>query len=445
MARASSFTPEQISALLGCKVANVRHYWPPLKTALTEQGLGDRPSTIAALATVATEVPDFAPINEYGSTAYFRRMYEGRADLGNTRAGDGARYHGRGFIQLTGRANYRGYGRRLGVPLERNPDLALDPKIASRVLAAYMKDHGIGALAARGDWRGVRRAVNGGLNGWSRFSACVKQLQQAPNGKESKMSTTATRPKPRATRTAATPDLALTNPHLSGAPVRDAQKLLATNPYGNFQPGTVDGEYGPASAAATKAAKWALGYPPKACDEIFGSKLAGFLRGNPLPPSFQARHKERLKDASGQAGLRAKIVQIARWGIQNEGQIHYQQLRPVDGVDHPRKLPLHTDCSGFSTLCYKWAGAAVDPNGGKWTGAYTGTMLQHCRHIPRSAVQPGDLVVWGAYPGHHVALVLEAGADPLLCSHGQEKGPMAIRFSAESAYQPSPATWLSCL
>jgi hypothetical protein len=60
-------------------------------------------------------------------------------------------------------------------------------------------------------------------------------------------------------------------------------------------------------------------------------------------------------------------------------------------------------------------------------------------------VQPGDLVVWGAYPGHHVALVLEVGPDPLLCSHGQEKGPIAIAFSAESKYQPSPATWLACL
>lgn len=258
------------------------------------------------------------------------------------------------------------------------------------------------------------------------------------------MTQTATRPKPRATRAAVAPDLQLTNPHLKGAAVREAQKLLTTNPFESFEPGSIDGEFGPATAAATKAAKWALGYPAKACDGIFGARLAGFLHGKPLPPSFQTRRKDRMKQAAGQEGLRAKIVQLARWGIQNEGRIHYQQLRPVDGIDRPHKLPLHTDCSGFSTLCYKWAGAD-DPNGGKFTGAYTGTMLTHCRHIPRSAVRPGDLVVWGAYPGHHVALVLEAGPDPLLCSHGQEKGPLAIKFSVESAYQPSPATWLRCL
>jgi hypothetical protein len=227
--------------------------------------------------------------------------------------------------------------------------------------------------------------------------------------------------------------------------VREAQRLLARNPYGNFEPGEIDGVYGPMTAAATKAAKWALGYPPKACDGIFGVKLAGFLRGNPLPPSFAARRRERLKQRQGHASLRARIVEVARWGIRNERQIHYQQLRPLDGLDRPYKLPLHTDCSGFATLCYRWAGAGEDPNGGGFTGAYTGTMLTHCRHIPRSAVRPGDLVVWGRYPGHHVALVLEPGPDPLVCSHGQEKGPLALEFSAESAYQPSPATWLACL
>jgi hypothetical protein len=180
---APRFTPEQIAALLGCRVANVRRYWPPLRKALAEEGLTDEASMIAALATIATEVPDFAPINEYGGDAYFRKNYEGRADLGNTHPGDGARYHGRGFIQLTGRSNYRGYGQKLGVPLEQNPNLALDASIAARVLAAYMKERQVGALAARGDWQGVRRAVNGGLNGWDRFSACVQKLQAASAGR----------------------------------------------------------------------------------------------------------------------------------------------------------------------------------------------------------------------------------------------------------------------
>jgi len=248
-----------------------------------------------------------------------------------------------------------------------------------------------------------------------------------------------------AKKTAKRTTLQLANPHMSGADVKAAQKLLADNPYGNFQPGAVDGEFGPATAAAARQAKWLLGYPEKECDDDFGPKLAAYLEGKPLPAPFKTRRAQRLKEAKSSSGLRATIVELARWGIQHESSIHYQQLRPVDGLDHPRKLPLQTDCSGFVTLCYKWAGAKVDPNGGDLGGAYTGTMLQHCRHIAKSAVQPGDLVVWGAYPGNHVALVLEAGADPLLCSHGQEKGPIAIAFSVESKFQPTPAAWLACL
>jgi cell wall-associated NlpC family hydrolase len=261
------------------------------------------------------------------------------------------------------------------------------------------------------------------------------------------MSPTATRKKPaRGRKAAAQPGLQLANPHVKSPEAMEAQQLLTTNPYGNFQPGEIDGEFGPVTAAATKQAKWALGFPARSCDGAFGPRVAAFLSGKPLPAAFQARRDKRLKQAASQAGVRAKIVQLARWGIQNESRIHYQQLRPVDGMDRRKKLPLNTDCSGFSTLCYKWAGANDDPNGCNFAGsAYTGTMLTHCRHIPKSAVQPGDLVVWGAYPGHHVALVLAAGLDPLLCSHGQEKGPLAITFSAESRFQPEPATWLACL
>lgn len=238
--------------------------------------------------------------------------------------------------------------------------------------------------------------------------------------------------------------LHLTNPLLEGDDVKLAQKLLSKNPYGSFNPGKIDGEYGPGTAAATKQAKWALGFADANCNTAFGAKLLSFLQGSPLPPDFETRREDRQQTVAQHSSIREKIVANARWGIENEPQIHYEQARPIDGHKQPSKLPLRTDCSGFVTLCYEWAGAS-DPNGLAFSGlGFTGTLLTGCRQIPKSAVQAGDLVVWGASPGHHVALVLEPGDDPLLVSHGQEKGPVAIRFSVETKYQPAPVTWLSC-
>jgi predicted chitinase len=106
-------------------------------------------------------------------------MYEGRPDLGNTRPGDGARYHGRGYIQLTGRANYEAYSRRLHLPLEERPDMALRPDVGARVLVDYFEQRGIDDDAREARWREVRRKVNGGLNGWTTYRTLVTDLLRA--------------------------------------------------------------------------------------------------------------------------------------------------------------------------------------------------------------------------------------------------------------------------
>lgn len=84
----------------------------------------------------------FAPIREYGKNLYFAK-YEpntpiGRR-LGNTLRGDGIRFKGRGYVQITGRANYKRFSVLLGVDLIGNPDLALDPVIAYRIMALGMR------------------------------------------------------------------------------------------------------------------------------------------------------------------------------------------------------------------------------------------------------------------------------------------------------------------
>lgn len=64
--------------------------------------------------------------------------------LGNTEKGDGWRYRGRGLVQLTGRSNYRKFGKKLGIDLEGNPDLASDPQVAAQIADAYLQERSYG-------------------------------------------------------------------------------------------------------------------------------------------------------------------------------------------------------------------------------------------------------------------------------------------------------------
>lgn len=162
-------SPVKIATLIDARLDHVQTTWPALEAALTRHTAYSNNVALAAIATVRVECPPFYPIHEYGSASYFERHYEGRADLGNTQSGDGVRFAGRGLIQLTGRANYRRYGQRIGVDLESNPDAALTPANAAEIFALFFKDHGCDTAANLRDWVKVRRLVNGGKNGLGLF------------------------------------------------------------------------------------------------------------------------------------------------------------------------------------------------------------------------------------------------------------------------------------
>ena len=128
-----------------------------------------------AMAQFGHESDGFRAMEEYASGA----AYEGRADLGNSVVGDGRRYKGRGPIQVTGRANYRRYGRKIGIDLERRPDLASAPSIGLSVSCAYWTDRRLNDFADADDIEGVTRRINGGLNGLAdrrKRLAAMKQL-----------------------------------------------------------------------------------------------------------------------------------------------------------------------------------------------------------------------------------------------------------------------------
>jgi putative chitinase len=101
-----------------------------------------------ALATAYHETAStMLPIKEYGGETYFTRMYDvtgARSQMavanGNTCAGDGPRYCGRGYVQLTWKNNYARAGRECGVDLVADPDLALNPEVAAKVLRRGMEE-----------------------------------------------------------------------------------------------------------------------------------------------------------------------------------------------------------------------------------------------------------------------------------------------------------------
>lgn len=109
-------------------------------------------------------------IHESGSFRYMEEIasgqaYEGRADLGNTQPGDGKRYKGRGPIQITGRANYRRYGARIGIDIERHPEIAAFPSIGLHLALEYWKVNGLNTLADADNVLGITKLINGGTNG----------------------------------------------------------------------------------------------------------------------------------------------------------------------------------------------------------------------------------------------------------------------------------------
>lgn len=105
---------------------------------------------------------------------YFAKKYDPKYApktakiIGNTKIGDGEKYHGRGFIQLTGRENYNRASKSLGIDLINNPELAADPKVASRVAVWYWNTRVKPNVDNFADTRQVTRQINPALHGLER-------------------------------------------------------------------------------------------------------------------------------------------------------------------------------------------------------------------------------------------------------------------------------------
>jgi len=132
-----------------------------------------------ALATAYHETAHtMQPISEFGGPAYFTRMYDITGQrppmarkMGNTEPGDGPRYRGRGYVQLTWKVNYAKAGAKLGIDLVGHPEMAMRPDVAAKIMRDGMVegwftgkklgDYLQGSFATLVQYQGARRIING--------------------------------------------------------------------------------------------------------------------------------------------------------------------------------------------------------------------------------------------------------------------------------------------
>jgi peptidoglycan L-alanyl-D-glutamate endopeptidase CwlK len=157
----------------------IRRNLPLVLNALNAASLTTPAIVLAALATIRAEAEGFEPIDEHISRyntspgGHPFDLYDRRHDLGNEGPPDGARFRGRGFVQLTGRTNYTKFGEKIGLPgLQATPDQANDPAVAAYLLAAFLgaEELAIKRALMEGRLATARSLVNGGTNGLSRFT-----------------------------------------------------------------------------------------------------------------------------------------------------------------------------------------------------------------------------------------------------------------------------------
>jgi putative chitinase len=154
-----------------------------LMSAAMAAGITDKVELAQFMAQMAHESGNFRYLQEIWGPTAAQQRYEGRRDLGNTQPGDGFRFRGRGYVQLTGRSNYAVYGSMIGVDLLNDPDLASQPDIAAKLAVAYWNSRVKPRIRDFQDTRAVTKIINGGYNGLDdRMSKFAKYSNQSDLG-----------------------------------------------------------------------------------------------------------------------------------------------------------------------------------------------------------------------------------------------------------------------
>jgi putative chitinase len=159
-------TPAELAIAMNIPLARAQKWANALTSAMEGGKINTKLRQAAFLAQIGHESGSLVYSKELGGPSYFAK-YDGRADLGNTQPGDGARFAGRGLIQVTGRANYAKASQALfgDDRLLRTPEQLEQPEWAAKSAVWYWSTRNLNALADADRFTDITRAINGGTNG----------------------------------------------------------------------------------------------------------------------------------------------------------------------------------------------------------------------------------------------------------------------------------------
>lgn len=168
----SLITEEQLKKIYpNCKPEKIKFYTEAFNKVWPEFSINTPRRIAAFLGQVAVESGELKYDKELPSKWNKKNpkdanepigtLYEGRKNLGNTKPGDGPKFIGRGVLQLTGRANYESYGKKLGIDLVSNPELAATPEVSVKIACQYFKDRSLLTFADAWNLDEVTKRVNG--------------------------------------------------------------------------------------------------------------------------------------------------------------------------------------------------------------------------------------------------------------------------------------------
>jgi putative chitinase len=130
-------------------------------TVLEENLRYRNPERLDAVFSAVKGLADAQALIDKGSEAIANRVYALRLGNGDEASGDGWRYRGSGYKQLTGRSNFRAIGAIVGMDLEGQPELAREPVAAARIAFAFWDARQCSPLADAGDLEAITEKVNG--------------------------------------------------------------------------------------------------------------------------------------------------------------------------------------------------------------------------------------------------------------------------------------------